>query len=1079
MASVDRRSKHKRLYTITIHRIEGVRALSDNDVMCIVWTRGSRLSGRSKEALVCDELITWEETFSVPVSLSKVQGSDKHAKKCLKFALRQAGSNERIAEVEIDLARYMGGCEAGSVPLTMREKEKRRAGDVQPTLVLSVESKPANGADTLDDDDEGPVLITSPSVITPLPGANEAPEELHRLSKTVLSALVDSLEDGHPEWTSRDGFHHPDLVAMITEEVESGLEEALTASDETGPLSRMTRPELETHFGQLIQLLNSSDMILAMGLLAIQLDDEQATEEAAGGLVGFYDDRKTSHVLLRAAVLYEIRIRGPSLDIFSEAQSEGCCTPSVILAFYIEALSSSYLIDLLAPAVEFALSLDGQLDLDNPESEQRAVANMTHCLRKVVTCICNSPVHEAPAFFRYISFLIHQTVVQLHPRQCKQVLCSFIMRRLFCPLLLDPERLTEGEEDPQPFSKQVTNVFKIAAKCLEAMAACEQLRTRESWVPEVNSVIREHMQGLDSFVEDLVYSTPDGYNTQIEHIEDSLDLSLSLELMNNLAINFKSEISRNMALIVMSQEYLTGSQEAQERYLAECDTYSENNSEYAFEGDMVGMAPIELDSKEVSSLKSAVQAAQVYKKGLSNIMKNIADWRLRDPGSRHLYSQIQEDILASQEANRAVLAQLGQLQLHFDSDSDYNTTLQSTDRSTYNGSRPGTPVTDREIMTDRGEVTDRDGPRPLTPINTGRSATPLGGSPIVRPASRPGTPVQNRQTPVGTPVQVIEAVVDARTHLNDLIAVVNSVAELYDIMRFSRMDTLLDADPSLTTERASEQSNSRLDHVIAQSRRLSSFEVGFANAIVVGNSLLEIVGDTSDVMQQVNNMRAALEAKRTSALEEAGMTPPAAVDKPETPRDETPPKTRLRRLSIGVANFVMQLSTDSGQLTARGDELQGLYREPISVKDRPPSEQDVERCLNLLRDAHNLWRQLGKSSMDVLAKREGFKHLPVERQLQVSTTEIDSLKAAIAELKRQWDTQLSTGLPAVGYNLCFELLAENSVLRLDVNLQTQELHRSTLERLRTLEQYTTTTNASPDDADTKNIGQKLAGFFSF
>merc|ERR1712166_1055775 len=143
-----------------------------------------------------------------------------------------------------------------------------------------------------------------------------------------------------------------------------------------------------------------------------------------------------------------------------------------------------------------------------------------------------------------------------------------------------------------------------------------------------------------------------------------------------------------------------------------------------------------------------------------------------------------------------------------------------------------------------------------------------------RQLSRPNTPVHGRSP---TPVQVIEAVVDARTRLNDLIAVVNSVAELYDIMRFSRMDTLLDADPSLSTEKASVQSNSRLDHVIAQSRRLSSFEVSFSNAIVVGNSLLEIVGDTSDVMQQVNNMRAALEAQRTSALEEAGVQPTATV----------------------------------------------------------------------------------------------------------------------------------------------------------------------------------------------------------
>ena len=74
--------------------------------------------------------------------------------------------------------------------------------------------------------------------------------------------------------------------------------------------------------------------------------------------------------------------------------------------------------------------------------------------------------------------------------------------------------------------------------------------------------------------------------------------------------------------------------------------------------------------------------------------------------------------------------------------------------------------------------------------------------------------------------------------------------------------------------------------------------------------------------------------------------------------------------------------------------------------------------------------------------------------------------------------QVAVGLPAIGHYLCFELLAENSVLRLDVNIQTQELHRSTLERLRTLEQYAKEGTEAAED-DKKNIGQKLAGFFSF
>lgn len=91
-------------------------------------------------------------------------------------------------------------------------------------------------------------------------------------------------------------------------------------------------------------------------------------------------------------------------------------------------------------------------------------------------------------------------------------------------------------------------------------------------------------------------------------------------------------------------------------------------------------------------------------------------------------------------------------------------------------------------------------------------------------------------------------------------------------------------------------------------------------------------------------MRAALEAKRKEALEEAGVqeTEQPILPTPETPRDEQmTPRTRVRRLSIGVANFVRQLSDGEKGTLAQRSELQSLYREPINLQDKPPSDHDV------------------------------------------------------------------------------------------------------------------------------------------
>lgn len=1113
MSTMQSRTKHKFVFTITLHRVEGIRGLYDDDAVCIAWKRGTS-SGRSKEAMMCNDLITWDETFEVAVSLHMVENtgnlsenSGKFEKKMLKFNLRQAASDERIADVEIDLSRYVGvACQVGSVPLTMR---KRRAGDEEAILVLAVASRTAEKGRHAAEDDPAD-FGGSPSILTPIDtSGTSAGEDLHRLSKTVLSALVESLEEEHPEWTSTSEFHHPDLVLELESEVSQGLVAALVDNDDTSKVSGMTKNELTEHYSALMQLLNSADMIMPMGLLALQLDEQEA-EEAAGGLVGYYDDGGASHTLLRAVVLYEIRTRGPSMDLFSESfQQEGegsSRIPSVVCSFYIEALTEEYILDTLGPALEMARAQDGQMEVDanDSESASEGIVNAMHVIRRVMTLICDS-INEVPDVLQYMAFLIHQTMVQLHPRQCKQVLCSFIVRRLFCPWLREPERLLPEEEEGETLSKQVCGVLRMAASCLEAMAGSEQLRTRESWVPEANAVIREFMRSLDVYAEDLIYA-PDGYNTKIDRIDDALDMSTSLFIVNKLAVEHCQQLGNKMSLIVMSSEYLTGSTEEQARYIAECEQY-DNQSEYggdAWLADEQAMAAtIQLEAREDSSLKSTVQAAQLYKKALSKIMKCISDWRIRDPSARQMYNSIEEEILASQEANRAVLGQLGHLQLYFDPESDY----QTTDRTNTSRSRPCTPITDRTLC----DGDDVGGSGSLTPLKLSqhrrsRPPTPVGGPSAWGQGrgSRPATPVGGQLTMSagrsrpGTPlgVQVIDSVVDARTQLNDLIAVVNAIAEVYDIMRFSRMDTLLDADPSLSAERASEQSNSRLDHVITKSGQLSGFEVAFNDAIVVGNSLLEFVGDTAQVMQEVNNLRAALEAKRKSAMEEAGMADPDQTPRggstpvPETPREDSvlTPRTRVRRLSIGVANFVRQLSevdghNADGSLTHRGVE-QNFYREPIGVKDKPPTDAEVEKCLNLLRDAHRLWRRLSKTSFDQLTKRESKKkQMDPERLLELSTEELNNVKGSIADLKRSWDAMLATGVPRIGYDLCFELLAEHSVLRLDLNAQQQELHRSTLERLRMLEQYTirsdanTTTPTEEDKEESKGIGSMFGGLF--
>lgn len=265
-----------------------------------------------------------------------------------------------------------------------------------------------------------------------------------------------------------------------------------------------------------------------------------------------------------------------------------------------------------------------------------------------------------------------------------------------------------------------------------------------------------------------------------------------------------------------------------------------------------------------------------------------------------------------------------------------------------------------------------------------------------------------------------------------------------------------------------------------QSRQLSNFQVSSPDVIVVGNALLEIVGDTAEVMQQVNNMRAALEVKRT---EEGGAVPTPAS--PQSTAGSPSTGSGIRRLSTGVANFMKTLSGDEEAGTKEAP--MPLYQDPLGVKDEAPKDGSVERALNFLRDAHNLWRRLTASSFETLTKRESLKKAPLQSILEVSSAEIKYVKGDISGLKISWEAECSRGLSTVGQKLVLELLAENSVLRLDLNMQQEELHKAALQRLKTLEQYTTTVTregaqgAGGDQAedDGQDMTDRFKNLFSF
>eukprot|EP00656_Telonema_subtile_P026572 TRINITY_DN2854_c0_g1_i3.p1 TRINITY_DN2854_c0_g1~~TRINITY_DN2854_c0_g1_i3.p1 ORF type:complete len:638 (+),score=146.19 TRINITY_DN2854_c0_g1_i3:103-2016(+) len=574
------------------------------------------------------------------------------------------------------------------------------------------------------------------------------------------------------------------------------------------------------------------------------------------------------------------------------------------------------------------------------------------------------------------------------------------------------------------------------------------------------------------------------YHTRIGGMSDGLDLSESLDTITNISRLYSSDLSRCMAQVVMDQAYLNSAKEAQDDYVTQWDVLQESGDE--------DTTRIDLDPKEEATLNATIQAAQVYKQGLTNMLKNLGAWRVRDPPGRHMYNKIEDEIYEAQEANKVVLQHLGQLHCFFNNNEMSPLNISRTPCTppimedaisespqilghspTWSGrrSRPGTPLSSLEPLTPKNGRRSR----PNTPVS---SHTPVSGS---RSRSRPHTPlsgspakkVSPRDHSDGSPVAGLEVIQgsdgDSRSQLNELISVVNAVAELYDDrVRYQRMDTLQELDPELSVERAAEKSNASLDHVVHRCRALSNFGAGFEAAIVIGGALLELMGDTAETMRKMNNMRAALAAKQRNAMEESGELPLAVAPEPEPepePEASQSPtvRSRIRRSSLEMISAIVEFIPGSTPQDDEPPREHTVSRAAINLNDAPVSEQDVKRCLDLLRDAHQLWKQLVKSSPDIVSKRATLKRSPMEEQLQESSKEICRVRDELQQLKRQWETQIAAGLPSIGCELCFEMLLENCTLRLGINEFTHELHGGLLERMRILEQHTvhTTTLATP------------------
>jgi len=175
---------------------------------------------------------------------------------------------------------------------------------------------------------------------------------------------------------------------------------------------------------------------LTLALCSLPTLGEKECEEAAGALVGYFDEQEESHRLIRAIVAHEVLTRGPSTELFAEPDDVE--TPpqmsAVIMAFYLEELASDYLTNTMQAGLDLALNLDGDLGLEGAHSTdevQRILANLTHVCSEVVNSVCQS-TGDVPVILSYVAFLIHQAMAP-YPEHTKKVLSSFLFRRFFCP----------------------------------------------------------------------------------------------------------------------------------------------------------------------------------------------------------------------------------------------------------------------------------------------------------------------------------------------------------------------------------------------------------------------------------------------------------------------------------------------------------------------------------------------------------------------------------------------------------------------------------------------------------------------
>jgi len=407
---------------------------------------------------------------------------------------------------------------------------------------------------------------------------------------------------------------------------------------------------------------------------------------------------------------------------------------------------------------------------------------------------------------------------------------------------------------------------------------------------------------------------------------------------------------------------------------------------------------------------AALKAARLYKRQMQAISAQLAEWRIMHPTARSVFTEVDEEIEDSQEWNRNVLEGLGRLRLHLRDPATPMNTARSATSPVPLASRPPSPLGRAGPLL----------PAPMLPMDQGiilvsdgafsgrrsrsRPPSPLGAMPVApvgmeqgppsprsghrrdgpptfnRSRSRPASPLSvaspaiqgaERRSPsqsaspvpisafgrsehltrgshargtspidtVSGSVQVIEGAATERVRLNELIVMVNALEELWDIILAAQVEQLLDEDPTLTLLDACETSNGRLDPVISHTKQLSAFEITSKDMVVVGNSLLEVLGDTAEMQQQVNTATIGL-------------------------------------LDLGVIKHTPQQQHSISEHTSRGSILLGVGQD--ALKDNA-----VKTLLNLIRDAHAMWRRLTSTSFESLSKREVLRQVRLRVRVRI------------------------------------------------------------------------------------------------